>query len=57
MTRNEMQELLEEDDFRYIMNKDGGLEMLRTMLAEGFSGYNNFTDQMLLDEIKGRGFA
>jgi hypothetical protein len=57
MTRNEMQELLEEDDFRYIMNKDGGLEMLRTMLAEGFSGYNNFTEQMLLDEIKGRGFA
>ena len=56
MTRNEMQELLEEDDFRYIMNKDGGLEMLRTMLAEGFSGYNNFTEQMLLDEIKGRGF-
>ena len=57
MTRNEMQELLEEDDFRYIMNKDGGLEMLRTMLAEGFSGYNNFTEQMLLDEIKGRGFV
>ena len=57
MTRNEMQELLEEDDFRYIMNEDGGLEMLRTMLADGFSGYNNFTEQMLLDEIKGRGFV
>lgn len=57
MTRQEMQDLLEEDDFRYIMNKDGGLEMLRTMLAEGFSGYNNFTEQMLLDEIKGRGFV
>ena len=57
MTRNEMQELLAEDDFRYIINEDSGLEMLRTMLAEGFSGYNNFTEQMLLDEIKGRGFV
>ncbi len=55
MTRGEMQEFLQEDDFQYIMTRDGGLEFLRDMLSMGFSGYNNFTEQQLLDEIKERG--
>jgi hypothetical protein len=55
MTRNDMVDVLEEDDFQYIMTRDGGVEMLRMILAEGFSGYNNFTDQQLIDELKGRG--
>lgn len=54
MTRDDMIETLEEDDFQYIMTRDGGVEMLRTILFQGFSGYSNFTDQMLIDELKGR---
>ena len=53
--RYEAMEALEEDDFQYIMTRDGGVEMLRTILCYGFSGYSNFTDQMLKDELKGRG--
>ena len=53
--RYEAVEALEEDDFQYIMTRDGGVEMLRTILCYGFSGYSNFTDQMLQDELKGRG--
>ena len=52
--RFEAVEALEEDDFQYIMTRDGGVEMLRTILYSGFSGYSNFTDQMLQDELKGR---
>ena len=52
--RYEAVEALEEDDFQYIMTRDGGVEMLRTILCYGFSGYSNFTDQMLQDELKGR---
>ena len=55
MTRDEMLDTLVEEDFQYIMTKDSGLEMLRTILREGFSGYYNFTDEMLIDELKGRG--
>jgi hypothetical protein len=55
MTRDDMIDALEEDDFQYIMTRDGGVEMLRTILFQGFSGYSNFTDQMLIDELKGRG--
>lgn len=53
--RFEAVEALEEDDFQYIMTRDGGVEMLRTILCYGFSGYSNYTDQMLKDELKGRG--
>ena len=54
MTREEMMETLEDDDFQYIMTRDGGVEMLRSILFQGFSGYSNFTEQMLIDELKGR---
>lgn len=43
-----LQEELEEQDFQYIMNKDGGVEMLRSILQYGFLGYSNYT----LDELK-----
>jgi hypothetical protein len=53
--RFQAMEDLEDDDFQYIMTRDGGVEMLRTILCYGFSGYSNFTDEMLIDELKGRG--
>lgn len=54
MTREEMQEELEEQDFQYIMNKDSGVEMLRNMLFYGFHGYNNYTDEELIAELNER---
>lgn len=54
MTREEMQEELEEQDFQYIMNKDSGLEMLRNMLFYGFVGYSNYTDEELKAELNER---
>ncbi len=54
MTREEMQEELEEQDFQYIMHKDGGVEMLRTMLFYGFVGYSNYTDEELELELAER---
>ena len=43
-----LQEELEEQDFQYIMNKDGGVEMLRSILQYGFLGYSNYT----LEELR-----
>ena len=54
MTREEMMDELEEQDFQYIMNKDGGVEMLRTILAYGFLGYTNYTDKELELELEER---
>ena len=54
MTREEMQEELEEQDFQYIMHTEGGLEMLRTILFYGFHGYGNYTDDELKAELAER---
>lgn len=54
MTREEMIDELEEQDFQYIMNKDGGVEMLRTILFYGFLGYSNYTDKELELELAER---
>lgn len=54
MTREEMLDQLEEQDFQYIMNEAGGMEMLRTILTEGFVGYYNYTTEELKAEIKER---
>jgi len=47
-------EELEEQDFQYIMNQDGGVEMLRSILAYGFKGYTNFTNEELKQELNER---
>lgn len=52
MTRDEMIDYLEEDDFQYIM--DSGAEMLRTILQYGFRGYFDYTDQELKLEVNER---
>ena len=58
MTREEekfaLQEELEEQDFQYIMNKDGGVEMLRSILQYGFLGYSNYTLEELRAEMAER---
>lgn len=48
--RYALAEQLEDQDFEYIMNQDGGLEMLRSILAYGFKGYTNYTDEELIAE-------
>ena len=47
-------EELEEQDFQYIMTQDGGVEMLRSILAYGFRGYTDFTDEELKQELNER---
>jgi hypothetical protein len=54
-TREEMIDYLVESDFKYIMEGDGcGLELLRTYLEDGFTGYANFSDAELVAEVKER---
>lgn len=52
--RFELQEQLEDQDFEYIMNADGGVEMLRSMLQYGFLGYSNYTLAELRAELAER---
>lgn len=53
--REEAVDYLTESDFQYIINGDGmGLELLRTYLEDGFTGYGNFSDEELKAEIKER---
>ena len=54
MTKEEMIDELEEQDFQYIMNNDGGVEMLRSILAYGFIGYTNYTLEDLKLELNER---
>ena len=49
-----LQEQLEDQDFEYIMNKDGGVEMLRSILQYGFLGYSNYTLKELKAELAER---
>lgn len=53
--REEAIDYLTESDFQYIINGDGmGLELLRTYLEDGFTGYGNFSDEELVAEVTER---
>jgi hypothetical protein len=54
MTRDEMEEFLEDTDFDYIMWCSNGPELLRDYLRMGFKGYMNFTDEELVAEVAQR---
>ena len=52
--RDEMIEWLCDTDRDYIMDSDGGLELLYSYLQFGFKGYEAFTDEELRDEYRDR---
>jgi hypothetical protein len=54
MTRDEMIEYLSDSDYDYIMQTDGGIELLRSYIEDGFKGYSNFTDAELKTEVEQR---
>ena len=43
-----------DNDFNTIMESDFGPEELRNMLANGFTGYNNYSDERLVWEMTER---
>ncbi len=54
MTREEMIEYLSDSDYDYIMQTDGGIELLRSYIEDGFKGYSNYTDEELKLEVEQR---
>lgn len=52
--RDAMVEWLCDTDKEYILESDGGLELLYSYLQFGFKGYEQFTDQELRDEYRDR---
>lgn len=54
MTRDEMIEYLSDSDYEYIMQTDGGIELLRSYIEDGFKGYSNYTDEELKVEFEQR---
>ena len=54
MTRDEMIEFLADSDYDYIMNEDGGPELLDSYLRSGFKGYEAYTEQELIAEVAQR---
>jgi hypothetical protein len=54
MTREEMVEYLSNSDYDYIMQTDGGVELLRSYIEDGFKGYSNYTDEELKLEVNQR---
>jgi len=52
--RDTMIEWLCDTDKEYIMDSDGGLELLYSYLQFGFKGYEQFTDKELQDEYRDR---
>jgi hypothetical protein len=54
MTREEMVEYLSDSDYDYIMQTDGGVELLRSYIEDGFKGYSNYTDEELKLEVEQR---
>jgi hypothetical protein len=54
MTRDEMVEYLSNSDYDYIMQTDGGVELLRSYIEDGFKGYSNYTDEELKLEVAQR---
>lgn len=55
MTRSEMLDAIIKDDIDTVKHARNGTEVLIELLYQGFSGYSNYTDEMLIDEVKGRG--
>lgn len=51
MTREEMVDYLCQSDYNYILETEGGLELLGSYLEFGFKGYANFTDEELRVEV------
>ena len=54
MTREEMIDFLVDSDYNYIMEEDGGLELLRGILDTGFKGYRHMLDAELEVEVNQR---
>ena len=54
MTRDEMIDFLIDSDYNYIMQEDGGLELLRDMLDTGHRGYRHLLDSELEVEVNQR---
>ena len=52
--RDEAISYLTDSDYKYIMESEGGLELLNSYLQFGFKGYENFTDEELKAEINER---
>ena len=52
--REELVSYLADSDYDYIMNEDGGPELLDSYLRSGFKGYDSFTDIELITEYKQR---
>jgi hypothetical protein len=52
--REAMIEFLSNSDYDYIMQTDGGIELLRSYIEDGFKGYSNFTDAELKLEVEQR---
>ena len=55
MTRNEMIDAIIKNDIDTVKHARNGTDVLIELLYQGFSGYSNYTDEMLTDEVKGRG--
>ena len=55
MTRSEMLDAIIKDDIDTVKHARNGTEVLIELLYQGFSGYSNYTDERLIDEVKGRG--
>ncbi len=54
MTREEMIDFLADSDYNYIMQEDGGVELLRDILDMGFKGYRHMLDSELRVEVEQR---
>lgn len=54
MTREEMIDFLADSDYNYIMQEDGGVELLRDILDMGFKGYRHMLDSELAVEVEQR---
>lgn len=55
MGREEAIQYLCQKDFEYINSSDGaGLELLDSILADGFKGYGNYTDEELNSAVMER---
>jgi hypothetical protein len=52
--REELVTYLADSDFDYIMETDGGLELLDSYLRNGFKGYDAYTMEELVVEYKQR---
>jgi hypothetical protein len=55
MTRSEMLDAIIKDDIDTVKHARNGTDVLIELLYQGFSGYSNYTDEMLTDDLKGRG--